>query len=41
MMVRVEGVVDSSSAVEDGPSIAEDKSLVCDEDIGVTSVGVE
>jgi hypothetical protein len=27
--------------VEEGPSVAEDKSIVCDEDIGVTSVGVE
>jgi hypothetical protein len=40
VVVRGEDVVGSSSAVE-GPSVAEDKSIVCDEDIGVTSVGVE
>ena len=36
----VEDVVDSCSVVEEGPSVAEDKSLICDEDIGVLPVGV-
>ena len=41
VVVRVEDVVRSSSVVKEGPSIAEDKPIVCDEGIGVTSVGVE
>lgn len=41
MVVRVEDVVGSSSAVEEGPSVAEDKSIVCDKVVGVTSIGVE
>jgi len=41
VVVRVEDVVGSSPAVEEGPSVADDESMVCDEDIGFTSVGVE
>ena len=36
----VEDVVGSSSMMEEGPSVAEDQSLVHDKDIGVIPVGV-
>lgn len=41
IVVRIEDVVDSFSALEEGPVVAEDRSVVCDEDIGTTSVKVE
>ena len=36
----VEDVVGSSAMMEEGPSVAKDKSLVYDKDIGVIPVGV-
>lgn len=41
MVVRIEDVVGSSSAMEEGPVVAEDRSVVCDKDIGMTSVRVD
>ncbi len=39
--LRVEDVIGNSCAVEEVPVVAEDETVVCDEDVGVTSVGVE